>query len=84
MFNLERLIERAVKYAPRESGVPRWSTIGRVFALGSTSAINLCRQFNVDPQKVVFMCPVCKRWHEGDSEFRDVCSDVCARECDEI
>lgn len=46
----EELIRRAVQYPPTGRGEHcRWSLVGAVFSLGSTSSIALCRRFGCDP-----------------------------------
>lgn len=51
----EELVRRAVRNAwPKDRvRVPRWSAVGEVFALGSTYSTQLCRRFDVDPNKLV-------------------------------
>ena len=45
------LLRRAIRYlAPRSRGQPAWARIGKVFALGSTYAGQLCQRFNIDPK----------------------------------
>lgn len=50
IYRLRELIKRAVEapagWQPRQ---PRWSAVGCVFSVGSTTATNLCREFGVDP-----------------------------------
>lgn len=43
------LVERAVRGA---KGGPRWVAVKKAFAVGSTSAHNLCRRFGLDPDEV--------------------------------
>lgn len=44
------LLRRAVRGACRNRGrLARWWYVSRVFAIGSTSARDLCRRFGVDP-----------------------------------
>ena len=48
------LVQRAVRNAmPIRSPfpLPRWSYVGGVFGLGSTSAHELCRRFGLDPDE---------------------------------
>jgi len=49
------LLTRAVKYAkPHEEGAsPKWSVVGELFGLGSTSAHQLCRYAGVDPHEMM-------------------------------
>ena len=49
----EDLVKRAVASAghgEREE-LPRWSWVGRIFGVGSTSAAHLCRHFGFDPDE---------------------------------
>jgi hypothetical protein len=48
----ESLIRRAVMNARPKRGEPRWAAVADAFGLGSTYAIQLCRRFNIDPDKV--------------------------------
>lgn len=50
-----QLIERAVRAARpnRTTEAPRWVAVMDTFALGSTSATNLCRAFGLDPHERV-------------------------------
>lgn len=47
----EQLIRRAIMNARWKNGEPRWAAVANAFSLGSTYAIQLCRRFNVDPDK---------------------------------
>ncbi len=50
------LLERAVMFArPRRKRgtVPRWVVVQEVFALGSTFAVQLCREFGLDPDEEI-------------------------------
>lgn len=35
-----------------EPGTPRWSAVGAVFSLGSTSGTMICKAFGADPHTV--------------------------------
>jgi hypothetical protein len=39
----------------------RWSVVAATFAIGSTSAIALCREFDMDPEELLegFPCDMC-------------------------
>lgn len=45
------IIERAVRNAPWEESLPRWSAIERAFGYGSTISIEICRIFGLDPHE---------------------------------
>lgn len=47
------LVERAVRNATPTKHRPRWASVMRVFGVGSTSAQNLCRRFNLDPDETL-------------------------------
>lgn len=51
----KELVERAVRNAKaRKTGKHvRWAAVVDTFGVGSTSAIALCRRFDVDPEKMV-------------------------------
>lgn len=52
----EELLAHAVRHAGYrscDSGRPRWSHVGDVFGLGSTSATGLCVRFGVNPFEMV-------------------------------
>lgn len=46
------LVERAVRNAKPTRTRPRWVVVKAVFAVGSTSAHNLCRRFDLDPDEL--------------------------------
>ena len=53
---LDKLVRHAVLYAGRTAAskaAPRWVTIKEVFALGSTTARQLCRDYQFDPEEKV-------------------------------
>ncbi len=48
------LLRRAITYAIPQRGqgdMPRWSCVGHVFSVGSTTATSLCKEFGVDPNE---------------------------------
>ena len=49
----EDLVLRAVSSAGHgeTTELPRWSWVGRIFSVGSTSATHLCRRFGFDPDE---------------------------------
>lgn len=47
----KELVERAVRNA-RRPGYQKWAGVMDVFAVGSTSAQALCREFGLDPDAV--------------------------------
>lgn len=50
----EDLVRRAVRYPPTNTGaMPRWSHVGAIFGIGSTSAAELCVRFGFDPDEVI-------------------------------
>lgn len=55
----EALVERAVRNAGHGGDWPmcRWSWVGRIFGLGSTSASDLCRHFDLDPDEILGTYP---------------------------
>lgn len=58
----QELLARAVRCAGdrgKRSGV-RWSFVADLFLVGSTTAIELCRRFNQDPEEIVGQDPECE------------------------
>ena len=57
------LIERAIRHCkPKHyDSVPRWSVVGNLFGLGSTSSYLLCKRFDIDPDEILTTkaCDVC-------------------------
>lgn len=50
---LRDLVKRAVSHPVGwEAGQPRWSAVGAIFSVGSTSAHQLCRQFGLNPNEM--------------------------------
>jgi hypothetical protein len=51
----EDLVGRVVRSAGHggDHPLPRWSWVGRVFGLGSTSSTRLCERFGVDPEEML-------------------------------
>lgn len=54
-YSMRELVERAVRCArpTRTTDAPRWVAIMDTFGLGSTSATQLCREFNLNPHEIV-------------------------------
>ena len=54
-YTADRLVENAIRNAqPHEIGKNyRWVAVRDTFATGSTVAIELCRQFGLDPDEMV-------------------------------
>lgn len=59
---LERVMRsiRFVRGSYPGANDPRWLLVSRLFALGSTSASELCRRFGLDPDE-----PIKQGWSEG-------------------
>ena len=51
-------IEGAASSSPMR--LPRWSHVGNLFGLGSTSANLLCKRFGIDPNELVGGCTTCE------------------------
>ena len=62
------LLEWAVMHAGHDAAERsiRWSSVGALFGLGSTSATALCRRFDVDPDEQVGGCENCYTDTEED------------------
>ena len=58
----ESLLEHAVKHAGDRSTQRsyRWCHVGSLLSLGSTSAWNVCRRFNIDPDELLGGCNQCE------------------------
>ncbi len=49
-YTMKTLIYRAISMGHYwDKGAPRWSGVGRIFSVGSTTAIAMCRAAGVDP-----------------------------------
>lgn len=48
-------VERAMKNLRNHGPYPRmrWALVKETFAVGSTTAAELCRQFNLDPDELI-------------------------------
>lgn len=57
-YSLEKLVERAVRQArPHCSGKqPRWCAVKDVFGWGSTTSVELCLHFGLDPHEEIEGC----------------------------
>lgn len=44
---------------PGNDGRPRWSLVGDLFGLGSTSSSALCTKFSIDPDEILKGPPNC-------------------------
>jgi len=79
-FESKELLRRAVQTArPRGlSRSPRWVAVMQLFLVGSTTAGELCRAFDLDPDEMllpkvglgegIFLhCPECDRFVEDDN-----------------
>ena len=64
------LVERAVRAARphRTTDAPRWVAVMDTFAIGSESAMRLCRKFNFDPDEQVHGVPVFFQDKNGGSK----------------
>lgn len=48
----EELLRRAVRCATGPGHCPRWSYVRNIFGVGSSTAAELCRRFDVDPDEL--------------------------------
>jgi len=77
------LVRHLIENPPLDSGRPRWSIIGGLFGLGSTSASRLCERFGCDPDTVRYCCPWCGLEHDGHPELGEFCRQECIDEFEE-
>lgn len=53
-YEMKTLLTRAIKYAQYiDRGSPRWSGVGQIFSVGSTTAIAMCKAVGLDPHESV-------------------------------
>lgn len=72
--NDAELVRRAVEYigASSNTRAPRWSHVGRVFGVGSTSSWRLCERLGFDPDEQRGGCGICG-WSYGIVDGETVC-----------
>ena len=53
-YTMKTLIHRAISMGHYwDKGAPRWSGVGRIFSVGSTTAIAMCKAAGVDPHLTI-------------------------------
>jgi hypothetical protein len=62
-YGVDELMKRAIANARARDGkkVPRWAAVRDLFAVGSTTAMAVCRGYGFDPHEEVpgFVCERC-------------------------